>query len=164
MDNSPIQSTALLLQRAILLQDNLEFQKQLQKYLTQTISVFDTDKEGFYYGLMLGLYAVLNNIYSIKSNREAGDGRFDIQMEPFNKVDPGIVVELKVLHNPKTTDEMDINKQLDDLSKTALKQIDEKKYTQEVMGNGITHFLKYGISFYKKYAVVAFKEETISGI
>ena len=37
----------------------------------------------------------MDNSYRITSNREAGDGRFDIQMLPLNKWLPGILIELK---------------------------------------------------------------------
>ena len=122
--------------------------------------MFDTDKEGFYHGLMLGLYAIMNDLYSVKSNRESGNGRFDIQMQPFDKSSAGIIVELKVLRNPKSQDEKSISLELDDLSKTALQQIDEKHYVQEMTDNGISRILKFGIAFYKKQTSVAFSEKT----
>lgn len=95
------QSTAISIQKAIVSQDITELKQQLQTFLRQTISIFDESQEGFYQGLMLGLYAIMNNRYEVTSNRESGDGRYDIQMNPYNKSLPGILVELKVL-NKKT--------------------------------------------------------------
>ena len=123
--------------------------------------MFDTDKEGFYHGLMLGLYAIMNNLYSVKSNRESGSGRFDIQMQPYDKSSDGIIVELKVLRKPKSQDEKSVSAELDELSKTALQQIDDKHYVQEMADNGTPRVLKFGIAFYKKQTAVAFCEETI---
>ena len=123
--------------------------------------MYDTDKEVFYHGLMIGLYVVLDENYSIKSNRESGLGRFDIQMEPYDKTSAGIIIELKVLQNPKVQDKDSIAVALDELSKTALKQIDEKDYAQDMRDNGIKTFFKYGIAFYKKFTSVSSKEDII---
>ena len=47
----------------------------------QSISSFAYGHENFYHGLMLGIYAVMNNSYRVTSNRESGEGRYDIQTE-----------------------------------------------------------------------------------
>ena len=46
--------------------------------------------------LMLGLIALMDNQYKIKSNRESEDGRFDVSLIPREKRYPGIILELKV--------------------------------------------------------------------
>ncbi len=91
-------SSALAIQQAIITQDVSALQKHLQDFLRQTVSSFDTGNESFYHGLMLGLYAIMNNLYQVTSNRESGDGRYDIQMKPYNKKLPGILIEIKLLH------------------------------------------------------------------
>ncbi|WP_200798784.1 PD-(D/E)XK nuclease domain-containing protein [Holdemania sp. Marseille-P2844] len=90
--------TAIAIQQAIMEQDVPSLQKHLQDFLRQTSSIYDVSSESFYHGLMLGLYAIMNNRYKITIfNREAGDGRYDIQMKPLNKKMPGILFELKIL-------------------------------------------------------------------
>ncbi|MDE7223241.1 MAG: ATP-binding protein [Acetatifactor sp.] len=148
------QSTAIAIQKAILKQDISELQNQLQSFLRQTISIYDESQESFYHGLMLGLYAIMNNRYQVTSNRESGDGRYDIQMSPNNKSLPGILVELKVLDRKEGKD--DVLGKLKALSKKALLQIDEKDYAASMLENGITQVMKFGIAFYKKQAEIAY--------
>ena len=50
--------------------------------MDNSISFYDAGAEGFYHGLVLGLIALMDNQYKIKSNRESGDGRYDISLIP----------------------------------------------------------------------------------
>ena len=43
--------------------------------MDKSIRFYDAGAEGFYHGLVLGLIALMDNQYKIKSNRESGDGR-----------------------------------------------------------------------------------------
>ena len=56
---------------------------------------YDGGTEGFYHGLVLGLIALMDNQYRIKSNRESGDGRYDIAMFQREKKYPGIIMAFK---------------------------------------------------------------------
>lgn len=150
-------STAIAIQQAIMMQDVPNLQKHLQDFLRQTISIYDASSESFYHGLMLGLYAIMNNRYRITSNREAGDGRYDIQMMPLNKKMPGILIELKVLRG--TVAPENVTEKLTALSEMALQQIDEKNYAFEMQDEGITQKMKLGIAFYKKQAEIAYRLE-----
>jgi hypothetical protein len=108
--------------------------------MNKSISFYDCGAEGFYHGLVLGLIAMMDNQYKIKSNRESGDGRYDISMFPRDEKYPGIIMELK--------SEKDLNeKALEALSTDALKQIDDKGYDAEMREDGITNILKLGIAF-----------------
>ena len=78
--------------------------------------------------------------YKIKSNRESGDGRYDISLFPRNKQYPGIIMEFK--SDKKLSEEA-----LDALSSEALNQIDDKNYDSEMREDGITDILKLGIAF-----------------
>ena len=151
------QSTAIAIQKAVVNQDIQELQKQLQSFLRQTISIFDESQEGFYHGLMLGLYAIMNNRYEVTSNRESGNGRYDIQMAPYNVALPGILVELKVLNKKEANDREKIPAKLRELSETALRQIDLMDYTRSMKEKGITQFMKIGIAFYKKQTEVSYE-------
>ena len=101
---------------------------------------YDAGAEGFYHGLVLGLIALMDNQYKIKSNRESGDGRYDISLIPREKKYPGIIMELKWKSN---LDERSLEK----LAKEALMQIDDKRYDAEMQQGGIKRILKLGIAF-----------------
>ena len=133
-------SVAVSIQEAIYTMDIPKLQNKLETFLLQTISFHDATNETFYHGLILGLCAMLDNHYHITSNREAGNGRFDIQMLPLNKKLPGILIELKA--GKDCNDE-----QLTELAQTALDQMNERQYHLEMTGQGVTEILKYGIAF-----------------
>ena len=133
-------SAAIAIQEAIYMLDIPKLQNKLETFLLQTISFHDAANETFYHGLILGLCAMLDNQYRITSNREAGNGRFDIQMLPLNKKLPGILIELKA---GKDCTEG----QLDELAETALKQINDRQYHVEMNAQGVKEILQYGIAF-----------------
>lgn len=132
---------------AIYTMDIPALQKRLETFLLQTISYHDGANETFYHGLILGLCAMMDNRYHITSNREAGNGRFDIQMLPFNKKLPGILIEWKALKDCSA-------EQLEELAQTALKQMDERQYYAEMNAQGVGEILKYGIAFSGKNVCV----------
>ena len=77
------------------------------------------------------------------SNRESGDGRYDIQLKPAKKGLPGILIELKAEKN--CSDE-----KLKVLSETALQQINDKKYEMKLTAAGVKTIYKYGVAFSSK--------------
>jgi hypothetical protein len=105
----------------------------------QSVSSYDTAGENFYHGFMLGLCALLGGSF-LTSNRESGDGRYDIQLKPVNKNLPGILIELKAEKNATS-------EQLKALSQTALNQIVVKNYDTELKAAGIETIYKYGVAF-----------------
>lgn len=56
----------------------------------------DGKNENFYHGLFLGMSFYLDNKYLLKSNREAGLGRYDVLIEPINKKERAFILEFKV--------------------------------------------------------------------
>ncbi len=143
------QSTAIAVQQAIMTQNIPMLQKQLQKLLVNTISSFDYAQENFYHGLVLGICAVMNNLYRVTSNREAGLGRYDIQLKPIqSKTLPGIIIELKVVDESVPAGSLE--EKLERSAAEALEQIDRKQYVNEMKQEGISSFLKIGIAFHKK--------------
>lgn len=74
------QSTAVSIQEAVFSGNNRKLKTLIQTLLTQSVSSFDTAGENFYHGFMLGLCALLGE-YFVSSNRESGDGRYDIQLK-----------------------------------------------------------------------------------
>lgn len=133
------QPTAISIQEAIFSGDNEKLKHLLQTLLMQSASSFDTAGENFYHGFMLGLCALLGGSF-VSSNRESGDGRYDIQLKPTNKNLPGILIELKAAKECSDT-------QLKKLSEKALQQIIDKKYDTELSAAGIQTIYKYGVAF-----------------
>ena len=150
------QSTAIAIKHALLKQNMSDFQKHLEDFLIQSISSFDYAHENFYHGLMLGIYAVMNNIYQVTSNRESGAGRYDIQMKPLDKRLPGLLLELKL--SQEKIESAQIEETLKELSMQAIRQIESKQYATELQQEGITKILKIGVAFYKKQVKVVFCE------
>ena len=144
------QSTAIYIQEAIFTGDSEKLQKNIEKLLIHSVSCYDTAKETFYHGLILGLCAILDNRYYITSNRESGIGRYDIALCPKDLKLPGIIIELKA--------EKDCNEtELEKLSQHALKQIEDKKYDADMKAKGVTTILKYGVAFSGKTVKISMK-------
>lgn len=121
--------------------ENVE--KQLTEYLRRTISIRDTFvkkqmKENFFHGILLGILS-FGDIWSVSSNREAGDGYSDILVET-DDGETGIILELKYADDGN----------LDTACKKALEQINRNRYEEILLDEGVPHILKYGIAFYKK--------------
>ena len=130
--------------------DVKKLQKAISEYMGKSISFYDAGAEGFYHGLTLGLIALLDNQYRIKSNRESGDGRYDISLIPREKQYPGIIMELKWKSGLEEAE-------LEKLSTEALNQIDEKRYDLELKEEGIENIIKLGIAFSGKKVVIKSK-------
>ena len=143
------QSTAIAIQQAIVKQDVPALQDNLQKLLLDSVSSFDYAHENFYHGLILGICAIMNNLYHVDSNRESGHGRYDIQLRPYDKKMPGIIIELKVLRDGIS--ESHIDSELVNSANDALAQIERQQYAAEMRKEGISHFFKIGAAFYKKH-------------
>lgn len=127
-----------LLEKSIYLNDEEKLQEALQKYMITCISCFDGAAEGFYHGMMLGLAAGMSSRYYIRSNRESGEGRFDLTLEPKVHSMPGIIMEFKANSEGENLSESALN---------ALKQIDGRHYETEMKDRGIHDIVKYGIAF-----------------
>lgn len=134
------QSLSISIQKAIYSGNVDSLQKQMRQLLLQSVSSFDTSHEDFYHGLLLGLCAMMDNRYYITSNRESGEGRFDIQLMPKTNNLPGILIEVKWMKNASQQD-------LAALAQSAIRQINEKHYETELHTHGIDQILKYGAAF-----------------
>lgn len=139
-------SLAISISQAIFSKDTQKLQALLEDFIVKSISSIDGANEGFYHGMMLGLCAILGNRYKIRSNRESGLGRFDIQLMPLTKGMPGFIFEFK-----HTKDE---HTDLSALADSALQQIEAKKYDTELRDNGVNSIISIGIAFRGKSAVV----------
>lgn len=140
-------TTANKIAESLYANDSKQLQKAITEYMNQSISFYDAGAEGFYHGLVLGLIALMDEHYKIKSNRESGNGRYDISLIPREKPYPGIIMELKW---KKSLSE----DKLADLACEALAQIDSMNYDAGMKEDGIKDILKFGIAFSGKKAYV----------
>ena len=132
-------AAAISMQEALYSADSRKLKAVMQSLLANSVSSFDTAGENFYHGFMLGLCALLSNAY-VTSNREAGDGRYDIQLMPKNVALPGILIELKAEKHADA-------EQLKRLAAVALKQINDKNYAADMQIHGVKTIYKYGVAF-----------------
>lgn len=139
-------NVSISIHQAIFSKDTSKLQSLLEDFMLKSISTMDGDSEAFYHGMMLGLCAVLGSQFKVRSNRESGLGRFDIELLPMVKGIPGFIFEFK--HTK------DINVDLDSLANSALKQIEDMKYDTELNDFGVEDIVKIGIAFRQKSAVV----------
>ena len=142
------QSTAISIQEALYTGNADDLQRRLETLLLQSASYYDTAGELFYHGLLLGLIAMMDNRYVVRSNRESGEGRYDLALEPKDTSLPGIVIELKAEKGASA-------EELKALAWTALKQIEDRKYDTEMKAQGIAKVLKYGVAFCGKTVEIA---------
>lgn len=133
-------TTANKIAESLYANDDRKLQGAIAEYMDKAISFYDAGTESFYHGLMLGLIALMDNRYKIKSNRESGDGRYDISMFPKKERNPGIIMELKWKKALGT-------EELDRLAEDALVQIEDMRYDSEMKEEGIKEILKFGIAF-----------------
>lgn len=147
LNNIVPQATAISIQEAIYSGDTAALQKNLGTLLMQSVSSYDTVGENFYHGLVLGLCATLDNRFYITSNRESGEGRYDICLCPKDGKLPGILIELKAAKDCPEDE-------LKELSKKALAQIDSRKYETELTVKGVRNILKYGVAFSGKRVMI----------
>lgn len=139
-------NVSITIHQAIFSKDTSKLQSLLEDLMLKSISTMDGASEAFYHGMMLGLCAVLGSQFKVRSNRESGLGRFDIELLPMVKGIPGFIFEFK--HTK------DINADLDSLANSALKQIEDMKYDTELNDFGVKDIVKIGIAFRQKSAVV----------
>lgn len=131
------------------------FTDTLQKYLMQSAGSFDTSHENFYHGTVFGMLAIMSDNYYISSNRESGDGRFDVQLEPKDKTQTGYIIEFKAGKN--LSDE-----ELAFLAREAIQQIHDNKYFTDMEYHGIKKIGLFGIAFSGKHVIAEFEQLRIS--
>ena len=137
------ENTVMNLANALYDKDAPKIKEALNTFMMKTISYYDNLKENYYHWLMLGLLAIGESNYDIRSNRESGLGRYDIQLIPKKSALPGIIIDVKAA-------DKDAGVELSKLAQTALKQIEEKKYDTELCAQGVNDIIKYGVAFQGK--------------
>ena len=120
-----------------------EFEQGFKKIIGDTLSYFDIAPAGnsgekFYHVYTLGLLAVLSHDYIIKSNKESGDGRYDITLIPHDKSKYGVVIELKSIEKQKNGEKIhEFSQRINNEIDNALNQIERNKYYKELLANKI---------------------------
>ncbi len=128
------------LRNAVITGDIETFQNELSAVLWESISYMD-NAEIFYHGVMVGVLSRIDG-YRLKSNRESGDGRYDLALYSANPNDgTAVIFEFKVA--PKA-------KLLSSVCDDALKQIEDKNYAAYWEEEDYKNIIKYGIGFYGK--------------
>ena len=127
-----------------------EYEERLQEILLTSVSYNDTKKgnEAFYHGLIMGMGLYLEGEYITKSNIESGLGRYDFVIEPKNKTKRAYIMEFKA------TDSIE---NLEEISKEALRQIEDKKYDISLKQNGVKDITYMGIAFCGKQIKISYK-------
>ena len=127
-----------------------DYEENLQEILLTSVSYNDTKKgnEAFYHGLIMGMGLYLEGEYITKSNIESGLGRYDFLIEPKNKSKRAFIMEFK------STDSVE---KLEEVSKEALQQIEDKKYDISLKQNGIKEITYIGIVFCGKQIKISYK-------
>jgi len=136
--------------KSLIVGNTNEFKKSFTSFVIKSLSYFDVsgdEPEKFYHAFVLGMFVTLQATHQIKSNRESGFGRYDVMMIPKDKNNPGVIIEFK---------KVDIYEKetLQDAAHSALKQIEEKKYEQELLGFGIKKIIKLAIVFDGKKVLI----------
>ncbi len=142
---------------AMLAGNVLDMNRYMNDVALATFSSFDTGNkpsnkqpEKFYHGFVLGLLVENAGDYALRSNRESGYGRYDVVMEPRDKAKPAVIMEFKVIAKDEGEET------LQDTARSALEQIEAKKYDSELIANGVPegNILKYGIVFEGKKCLI----------
>lgn len=143
--------------KAMFIGDVDAMNEYMNRVALQTFSFFDTgnrasgaEPERFYHGFVLGLLVDLQDRYYVKSNRESGFGRYDVMLEPKH---PGqenaVILEFKVRSTRK-------EKSLEETAQSALAQIKQRKYREELKTMGIKEeqIKEYGFAFEGKTVLI----------
>ena len=113
------------------------FEHYLKAFVGRVVSYHDAERryvENFYHAFLLGLLARVEYDYDIRSNREAGMGRYDICLAPKDKALRGIIIEIKAA-------DPDEDESLQDAIDAAEKQLLDRKYETELYAQGIAQVL-----------------------
>ena len=143
--------------KALLKGDVKEMNAYMNEVALATFSSFDTGNhpsgrtqpERFYHGFVLGLLVELRERYDVRSNKESGYGRYDVMLVPHDKHERAVILEFKVFDKEEEGS-------LKDTVAAALRQIEEKRYEEELLLQGISkaQIYKYGFAFEGKKVLI----------
>ncbi len=152
-ENSIHESQYHMLLNSLVKGDIETFSKIFQAFLISSVSIFDVssdEPERIYHAFVLGMLIGLRERYEVKSNRESGYGRYDVMLIPKKSDDLGIVMEFKKVDRDEKTD-------LETAVVSALKQIEDKNYRQELLDRGVKRIIYLGLAFKGKQVLIRSK-------
>ena len=119
------------------------FERMLRRVVTHIMSYHDLsgEPEKVYHALVLGMLVWLSGKYEIRSNREAGLGRYDVMLKPNDASRQGIIIEFKQVYEDEKPET---------ILQQAIQQIEEKGYASDLEAAGIGNILKLAIAFQGK--------------
>ncbi|MDM8530334.1 AAA family ATPase [Anaerolineales bacterium HSG25] len=126
------------------------FERMLRLVVLEVMSYHDLsgEPERVYQALVLGMLVWLSPKYEIRTNREAGYGRYDMMFKPRatpqddgTRERQGIIIEFKRVYDDQKPETVIEN---------ALQQIENKGYATELLAAGVTDILKLAIAFQGK--------------
>ncbi len=133
-----------------------KFDVLLQKFVLNNMSYHDLyldECERNLHMFILGILVFFENDYMVRSNREAGYGRYDIMLMPRNQDNAGWIIEFKKV-------DTDLKEKIEDIVEVALKQIKEKEYTVDLRDRGVKKIIAVGVAVERKRLMV--KHEVLS--
>ncbi|MVX63731.1 AAA family ATPase [Clostridium chromiireducens] len=119
------------------------FEGIFKEFVINNLSYFDIsgkEPERVYHAFVLGILVSLSNEYEVKSNKESGYGRYDVMIIPKDISKIGIVIEFKKI-------DYFLDDTIEEATKEALDQIEEKKYEMELIQKGVKNIIKLAIVF-----------------
>jgi hypothetical protein len=134
------------LTRALLAGDASAFERQLQAFATNLLSYHDAGTAGpenLYQGFVIGLLAVMEPTHLVRSNRESGAGRPDVQIRPRVPGQPGVVLELEVARASEKTPGSHLEAALDE----GLAQLAANDYAAELRAAGADPVHAFAVAF-----------------
>lgn len=121
-----------------------DFEDRYRKILLTLPSYHDLKNENSYHMMLLGMCAWLSSEYEVISNREVGKGRCDIILKS-KKNQISYILEFKYTN--------DSSVDLKQLAKSAIDQINSRRYDSELSGTVI----RIGLAHYQKNVEIEWK-------
>ena len=129
-----------------------KFRLEIRELLKNAISFRDLKEENSYHLFAIGLVSIMSENYLVKSNVESGDGISDLVLKPKNKTKKAFIFEFKYSRAKDS-------KNLKRTAKSALKQINDRNYSEGLKYEGYKEIVKIGMGFRKKDVEVVVEEE-----
>ena len=129
-----------------------KFRLEIRELLKNAISFRDLKEENSYHLFVIGLVSIMSENYFVKSNVESGDGIPDLVLKPKNKTKKAFIFEFKYSRAKDS-------KNLKRTAKSALKQINDRNYSEGLKYEGYKEIVKIGMGFRKKDVEVVVEEE-----
>lgn len=129
-----------------------KFILEIRELLKNAISFRDLKEENSYHLFVIGLVSIMSENYFVKSNVESGDGIPDLVLKPKNKTKKAFIFEFKYSRAKDS-------KNLKRTARSALKQINDRNYSEGLKYEGYKEIVKLGMGFRKKDVEVVVEEE-----